>query len=415
MERADVVTAFLRADHEILIGRRPETAPTFPGQWGAVSGYIETGESVEEAAVREVREEVSLTVADPVRAGEPLPVEDPASGRQFVVHPLLFDVDTRAVEPNHEFDRIAWVQPTAILRRDSVPGLWKGYRRVAPTAESIAADETHGAASLSRQALAVLRDRAGAIATGYDDTSIASVGARLRSVRPAMAVVRNRIDRALTTGGTDPVAVERAAIDGLARADRVDAEAAATAGELVDGASVVTFSWSGTVRQALMTAEKVAVAVSRPGGEGITFAETLADEATVSVHPDSAMAAVLADRPVDCVLVGADTILPDGTVINKAGTRLLALAAAERDVPVYVVAAKDKVAPEPVAPSETADPATVYSGSAPISVDAPVFEPTPSSLVTGYATEDGVDEDVSAVADAHRDRARRAAAVVDTT
>jgi len=415
MEQAEVVTAFLRADHEILIGRRPETAPTFPGQWGAISGYIETGESVAAAAVREVREEVSLTVGDPVRIGDPLPVEDPASGRRFTVHPLLFAVESPAAEPNHEFERIEWVQPTAILRRDSVPGLWAGYRRVAPTIESIATNETHGATALSRQALVVLRDRAGAIATGHDEDSITSVGAQLREVRPAMAVVRNRIDRALTEGGSDPVAAEQAAIDGLTRADRVDTETATTATTLANDANVMTLSWSGTVRQALEVAESVAVAVSRPGEEGIDLAETLADHTTVSAHPDSAMAAVLADRPIDCILVGADTILPDGDVINKVGTHLLALAAAEHDVPVYVAAASDKVAPEPITPLNTADPTTVYSGTAAITVDTPVFETTPASLITGYATEHGVREDVATIADAHRDRARRATAIVDTT
>ncbi len=415
MEQADVVTAFLRADHEILIGRRPETAPTFSGQWGAVSGYIEAGESINAAAVREVREEVSLTVDDPVRVGDPMPVEDPASGHRFTVHPLLFDVESRAAEPNHEFERIEWVQPTAILRRNSVPGLWAGYRRVAPTIESIAADETHGAAALSRRALEVLRDRAGAIATGYEEDSIVSVGAQLREVRPSMAVVRNRINRALAAGGSDPVAVEQAAIDGLARADRVDAEAATTATTLANDANIMTLSWSGTVRQALEVAESVAVAVSQPGEEGINLAETLAAETTVSIYPDSAMAAVLADRPIDCVLVGADTILPDGDVLNKVGTHLLALAAAEHEVPVYVAAASDKVAPEPIAPSNAADPTTVYSGTAAITVDAPIFETTPASLITGYATENGVREDVSAIADAHRDRAQRVAAIVDTT
>ena len=91
--------------------------------------------------------------------------------------------------------------------------------------------------------------------------------------------------------------------------------------------------------------EVVFVAESRPGGEGVAVAESLADEVPVTLCPDAAVAHLLGRGAVDRVLVGADTVLADGSVVNKVGTRAAALAAARERVPVHAVAARDKVSP----------------------------------------------------------------------
>jgi translation initiation factor 2B subunit (eIF-2B alpha/beta/delta family)/8-oxo-dGTP pyrophosphatase MutT (NUDIX family) len=406
-DRTDVVTAFLRHDGELLFVRRSEAVGTYRGRWGGVSGYAEGDPDGQ--VRREVREETGI---DPdrlalVRSGRPLDVDD--GDRRWRVHPYLFDAPTREVELSEEHDAHEWAPAPAMLDRETVPALWAAYERVAPDARSIAADDDHGAAALSMRALEVLRNRA-ALARREDVTlgELRDLAARLRRARPSMAVLHNRVNRAVADAD-GPADVERAATAGTERAVAADREAAAAAAELLDDA-VLTLSRSGTVRAALRRAdpERVYVAESRPAGEGVAVAEALAADpdvdAAVTVHTDAAVAHVLATAAVDAVVVGADTVLPDGRVLNKTGTRAAALAAAHEGVPVYAVAAADKVTNESAVALESGAATAVYDGDAPLDALNPTFDVTPADAVT-VVTEDGpLDGDaVAALAERHRD------------
>jgi translation initiation factor 2B subunit (eIF-2B alpha/beta/delta family) len=401
----DVVTCFLRNDGRVLLNRRAEDAPTYPGRWAGVSGAIEPAETPEAAAYREVAEETGVDDPDPVRSGGVLSVEDDAAGRTWNVHPFLFDVDTRAVEDSKEYADLEWVHPPAILRRETVPALWRAYERVAPTVRSVAADDEHGSAYVSVRALEVLRDRAGRLATDAGDwDELADLARRLRTARPDMSALANRIDRAMAAASEDveagegtpgvekrtPAAVERAATDGIDRALMADETAANNATDRIDGECVLTLSRSGTVLSVLRRGDPAAVFVaeSRPGGEGIAVAEALAADATVTLHADAAVADVLARRDVDLVLVGVDTVREDGGVVNKVGTRGAALAADHEDVPLLAVAASDKIATGPV-PLESTANGGLYDGDAPVHTHDPLFDETPPALVSGVVTERG--------------------------
>jgi translation initiation factor 2B subunit (eIF-2B alpha/beta/delta family) len=134
-------------------------------------------------------------------------------------------------------------------------------------------------------------------------------------------------------------------------------------------------------------------------------AEKLAESLDMTVTLDAGVSHVMA--AVDCVLVGADTILADGSVINKVGTKTAAVAAAREEVPVYVVAAADKisVSDEPILESIERE---VITNDERVSVDCPLFDRTPPDLVTGVITEDGI-LDTAAIekqANEHKRRAR---------
>ena len=402
-EASHVVTAFLRNRGEVLLARRSDAVGTYVGQWGAVSGFAEG--DPDEQVRREIEEETGLEDAVTlVRSGRPVRFTDEDLGREWVVHPYLFDCASRDVELSEEHDACEWVTPTKIFlgEREIVPKLPEAYERVAPTVRSIAADGDHGAAYLSVRALEVLRDRAGLLVAEREEygkdpegerEELAELARRLLEARPAMAVLRNRVNRAMAE--TDPdggtVAVLESAIAGIDRALEADERAAEKASAHASGA-VLTLSRSGTVLEALSQGnpDRVYVAESRPGLEGRAVAEELAAMGeTVTLHTDAAAAHVLSRATVDCVLVGADTVLPDGRVVNKTGTRALALAAAREGVPAYAVAATDKVSTREEINLESGSREAVYDGDAAIDVVNPTFDVTPADALEGVVTERG--------------------------
>ncbi|MUV91079.1 hypothetical protein GJ629_15265 [Halapricum sp. CBA1109] len=141
-----------------------------------------------------------------------------------------------------------------------------------------------------------------------------------------------------------PAAAERAASTAIDDAVVADAEAAATAATL-DADRVVTLSRSGTVRRAIeaLDPEAVLIAASHPGGEGVAVAGDLAATTDVTLTSDAGLAAAVDEFDPDAALVGADTVTADGALLNKVGTRGLALSADHEGVPLYAVTATAKV------------------------------------------------------------------------
>ena len=412
-----VVTVFLRNGADVLLLRRSDAVGSYPGQWGAVAGHAEGDPA--RLAREEIREETGIDPASLafVRRGEPFPVPDPDHGT-WRVHPFCFDCPTRDVTTNRETTEYEWVQPTAILDRETVPRLWESYRRVAPTVADVREDRDHGAEYVSRRAVEVLRDAAAALTAGVEPPvdipegdvpdRLAELADTLVAARPSMVVVANRVRRALTGAGDDtPAAVRRAAEELLADLDRVTIEPV----DALRGATVATLSRSGTVRAVLSACEpsEVVIAESRPGGEGRAVARDLALDATVTLCADAGVAHAFATRNVDAVLVGADTVLADGTLVNKVGTRTLATVAAREGVPTYAATSRDKVAPPDWTPDlEPRDPAELTGGEAAgevpehLGVEHPTFDRTPPALVTRYLTEAGpvAADDISELAPA---------------
>ncbi|MGB9956689.1 NUDIX domain-containing protein [Haloferax prahovense] len=399
-----VVTVFLRHSGRVLLARRSEAVGTYQGRWAGISGYVEGDPADAEGdARRELAEEVGVTGIDAelVRAGATVSVAD--EGREWTVHPFLFDARTRDTDPNEELAAVEWVHPTEIRARETVPGLWTAYRRVAPGVETVAADETHGSAWISLRALEVLRDAA---AEADSLEAAASVARRLRDARPSMAAVENRVNRVMAEADPDPESVRRRAEAAIDTAAEADDTAAARAAELVRERGfdrLATLSRSGTVLAALEAAgASVLVSESRPGGEGVGVAEILArggQDATLTT--DAALPGLVAGGRADAVLLGADSVLASGGVVNKVGSLPVALAAARADVPVFAVCARDKIRGDDRFVGE--DAGALYDGEAAVGTENPLFEVVPADLVTGVVTEGGVlDADaVSTIAEEH--------------
>jgi methylthioribose-1-phosphate isomerase len=115
---------------------------------------------------------------------------------------------------------------------------------------------------------------------------------------------------------------------------------------------------------------------------------------------DDMAAAVMSQRKVDYVIVGADRIASNGDVANKIGTLNLAILARHFLIPFYVAAPLSTVdfdtASGKEIPIEERDPeeVTSFAGvrAAPVGVDVynPAFDVTPARLVDAIVTDVGV-------------------------
>ena len=287
-----------------------------------------------------------------------------------------------------------------------VPLLDKTLRRVTLPLPVLAAvaelsdDRARGATHLAARALDALRawaespDATAGVASPDEAVSrLRDIGFALAAARPAMACVGNAVARAVAAvvvhdfGDTiddvaanvrDAAARERGRLDAAAAAAVAHARALlfsverdASSGAIDDTSNrgrvdvVVTLSSSSLVTRTLCEKNgsdkrhdrrrlKVVVSESRPLREGVDVAARFASEGghDVTLVTDAALGSELlrmkkqscgdSSSPISViVLVGADAI-DDGDVVNKVGTRMLALAAREAGVPFFLVSTSDK-------------------------------------------------------------------------
>ena len=232
--------------------------------------------------------------------------------------------------------------------------------------ERIAADEIHGSSWLARQAVTAVAEAA---QRGEDPLALAR---ELVRARPDVGAIRGALGRVLVAGRTTEQLVEEAEAL-IASRERAAATIAVLLRSELEDRIVMTHSASATAREALVHAGpgRVVCTVSEPTGEGRQFAEELGAAGLVTevVADDDAEHAV---ATVQLLLLGADTVFRDGSLLNKAGTSSLAKAARKANVPVVVACEVLKIAPaDPRRPSEER------------------IDLTPADRITQIVTEEG--------------------------
>ena len=270
----------------------------------------------------------------------------------------------------------------------------------------LADDRSHGAAELARRCLEWAALSAEAAAASDNRELRERLSGRCRAMataRPAMAPIAHLLDRWCRTLEADAdLDALRAAAAGAARRLAADSRAAAGAAAtnasaiLGDARTLLTHSYSSTIVALLEllrpAAPSVIVAESRPLNEGHRTIEGLIEmDLAATLITDAQIGAAI--DGVDAVVVGADGILPDGGVVNKAGTYPLALVARDRGVPFYVCAESFKRWPAELAPAapvlEEKDTAELGAPEWPgVAKRNVYFDVTPARLVTRCITEE---------------------------
>lgn len=408
MTDGEVIAAgFFRHGTDVLLVRGGDRSRH---RWDAVSVRIKGSNGRDGNEGMSAPDRLSAAVggsleATLVRSGDEIDTE--GGERRRRIQPYLFECANREVTLAGSVTAHEWVQPPAICDRETVAGLWDAYRAVAPSSRTVREDTEHGAGYVSLRALEVLRDRAtGAVGSGGSYESIASVARRLNRARPSMGVVRTRIDRVMAEADRTPESVRDRAIEACTEAVRAERAAAERVVSRL-GERVLTLSRSGTVDTALKAATpaSVFVAESRPAREGVGVAEELSEAGIdVTVLVDAAMGQLVASGQIDTVLVGADSVLADGSVVNKIGTRTAMEAGRSAGIDRFVVCSRDKVVPETTFDPEPGPPDSVYAGDADIGVYNPTFERVPAREISAIVTEAGVyaPGDVEPIAEEHR-------------
>jgi len=266
---------------------------------------------------------------------------------------------------------------------------------VEETVAAVAADRRSGATRLAGQALRAFDLLA---ASGQTDrATVEELARRLEEAQPAMSSVRNvaRLAAKLLTETPQDWPAFRNSIQRQLEEGR--RRAAQNFVKLLDRpATVLTLSRSANVFECLSLAHQkgllqaVFVLESRPLREGAEFARDLGGAGVrVSVIADGAAGAFVAGATLG--LAGADTVLADGSVVNRAGTYALAALCHAAGKPFYVACETFKIdttrGPGDWRAPPEQDPREVDSD---LPARNPYFDHTPAALVTGIVTERGI-------------------------
>ncbi len=414
LEYKHVVTSFLQSDRKILLLLRSSKVGTYKGRWAAVSGYVEADEDPLKRARTEIQEEVGLK-SDQIgllRSGDVLRAFDDATDTVWIVHPFLFEVQPQTVRLDWEHSEFRWVDPEELASYETVPKLKETFDRVrwdyaaVPVAlsnvlgrvEDLAHDKVHGASYLGRRAIDLVAEAtrvSNAMTLDELFRDILSVASRLRSAQPSMANMRNLIGKLLydidlkRQNSGSVIEFRQLAIslaeEAVVEAKQTSEDASRNAVAILPSAGqVLTHSYSSTVKRALELGMKgrrrllVYATESHPGLEGKQFAKDLIDIGVpVKLIADSAAASVISD--VDLVLVGADSVLADGSLVHKVGTKNIAETASSKGVPFYVA-------------SETMKFSAADFLGEPVEVSESYFDVTLGKYISKFITEAGAIE-----------------------
>ncbi|MCX7876739.1 MAG: translation initiation factor eIF-2B [Melioribacteraceae bacterium] len=163
--------------------------------------------------------------------------------------------------------------------------------------------------------------------------------------------------------------------------------------ELNNYTSFLTISNSKTLFEFFVRLKKInkeiqiSICESRPKYEGRIFAKKLYDE---KINVELITEAMIFNKckEVDCGIIGADTILNNGNVINKIGSSIIALSCKNFNKPFYVMADKTKIKQTEKFKQKEMPPEEIWRHSyKKIKIKNYYFEEIPKNLITKIITD----------------------------
>ncbi|XP_017779130.1 PREDICTED: methylthioribose-1-phosphate isomerase [Nicrophorus vespilloides] len=160
----------------------------------------------------------------------------------------------------------------------------------------------------------------------------------------------------------------------------------------------------GVIRtlHSLKRLEHVYCTETRPYNQGarLTAYELVHDKIPATLIVDSMVAALMKQRNITAVVVGADRVASNGDTANKIGTYQIAVLAKHHGVPFYVAAPftsidKKIISGDHIIIEERPDREMTHVGDHRIAAQGiscwnPAFDITPAALIAGIITEKGV-------------------------
>lgn len=271
--------------------------------------------------------------------------------------------------------------------------------------DAFSANREQGASELARQALRILAESASSVPAANSGDLLALLEEQahtLAAARPSMAPVINMVSQWLQglrkQGGMElpqmrSTAIEKAQELILQSEAAVLAVAKRTARYLGAGRTLFTHSLSSTVaavfQQLQAQSVRAIITESRPLQEGYLLAGELSEWNIPTTLITEAQTGLFIGE-ADAVVMGADSLLVDGSLINKAGSYLVALAAREQNVPFYVCCESYKRRSPQMGEPLLEEMASVELGAPRfrgVEVKNCYFDITPTQLISGWIDE----------------------------
>lgn len=115
-------------DDRILLLKRNARRRTSPNKWQTPSGFMKEGESAEEAALREVKEETSLD-GTILKGGMAFEVVD--EWARWVIIPFLISVKSdKVIIDTKEHSEFRWIKVDEVSRFECVKGIEQDLKAV---------------------------------------------------------------------------------------------------------------------------------------------------------------------------------------------------------------------------------------------------------------------------------------------
>ncbi|MGK9477301.1 hypothetical protein [Melioribacter sp. OK-6-Me] len=161
---------------------------------------------------------------------------------------------------------------------------------------------------------------------------------------------------------------------------------------LIKHSSFITISNSKTVFEILKRLSKenkelsVVVTESRPQYEGRILARRLSKE---GIEVKLITEAMIYNESLTCEagIIGADTVLKNGNVVNKTGSGLLALACKYRNIPLYVVCDRQKFSNKNKFTNKLMPSNEIWKTRSRIKIENYYFEEIDKKLITHIFTD----------------------------